>query len=252
VNDAPLVSIITPCYNAGKFIEETILSVLAQTYENWEMLIVEDKSTDNSLDIIYQYTLKDNRIKLYINEQNIGPSKSRNRAIKEAKGEYLAFLDNDDVWLPQKLEKQISLMEKDNLLLTYSAYDIIDHDSNKIATFSVQEKVTYYDMLKTSTIGTLTMVYSIKRLGKQYFITIGHEDYTMKLNLLKKMDCAIGINESLAKYRIVNNSLSRNKIRAAQWQWKIYRDVENLSWIKSVFYFAHYTYRGLTKYKNIK
>lgn len=247
----PLVSIITPSYNSEIFIEETIKSVLGQRYKSWEMIIVDDASVDKSREIITQYALQDNRIKLLINQENLGASKSRNRAIEEAEGDYIAFLDSDDTWLAEKLEKQIALMQINSVLLSYTSYNTMDKNGNIIGTFSIKEKVTYHDLLKTSTIGTLTTIYNVKELGKFYFDNVGHEDYVMKLQILKKINFAQGIQEPLANYRIVEKSLSSNKLQTAIWQWKIYRDIEKISLLKSIYYFMHYTYNGFTKYKKL-
>ncbi len=244
-----LVSIITPSYNNALFIEETIESVLNQTYHNWEMIIIDDCSSDNSIEIIKRYAQKEPRIKLIINKENIGVSDSRNRAIKEAKGTYIAFLDSDDSWLPKKLTKQINLMRRTGTLMSYSSYKTINENSKVTGYFIVKTKVSYRDLLKTSTIGTLTTIYNAKKLGKFYFDDRGHEDYVMKLTILKKIGVARGVREPLAHYRIVENSISRNKLQAASWQWKIYRESENLHPIKSLYYFLHYTYNGFTKYK---
>lgn len=245
----PLVSIITPSYNSELFIDETIKSVLDQIHINWEMIIVDDCSTDNSRDIIEKYIQLDSRIKLIKNNPNLGVAQSRNRAIEEAQGDYIALLDSDDIWLPNKLEKQLELMQKENVLMSFSAYNTINEDGEEIGFFPINEKVTYSDMLKTSSIGTLTTIYNAKKLGKLYFDEIGHEDYVYKLNILKQIDYAQGIKEPLAKYRIVQSSLSRNKIKAALWQWKIYRDIEKIPLFKSIYYFINYTYNGLIKYR---
>jgi len=242
------VSIITPSYNSAKYIEETMNSVIQQTYQSWEMIIVDDGSSDDSQQIIRNYTAQDERIKLIVNEENIGASKSRNKAIDVAIGEYIAFLDSDDIWYENKLEKQIALMQEKDVLLSYSAYETIDEQSKVTGMFPVQEKITYDNLLKTSSIGTLTAVYNAQVLGKIYFKDIGHEDYVMKLHILKKIDYAQGITEPLAKYRIHNNSLSNNKLKAAKWQWKIYRDVEKISFVRSLYYFLHYAYFGFFKY----
>ena len=198
---SPLVSIITPSYNSETYIDETILSVLAQTYQDWEMLIVDDSSTDKSLEILKSYALQDTRIKLLINEENLGAAESRNKAVEASLGDYIAFLDSDDIWLPLKLEKQIGLMENENVLMSYSSYDTMDEKSKVVSTFIVDEKVTYNDLLKTSIIGTLTTIYNAKELGKIYFKDVGHEDYIMKLQILKKIKFAQGIQEPLARYR---------------------------------------------------
>ena len=243
-----LVSIVTPAYNAHRFIGECIESVIAQSYQNWELIIIDDGSTDETVDIIQQYVNRDYRIILFSNEINIGASKSRNIAIKEAKGDYIAFLDSDDIWLPKKLEIQMELMDRESIAMCYSNYEIIDEDGYVINQFKAPIKVNYQDMLRTSYVGTLTTIYSIKKLGKIYFKEVGHEDYLLKLEILKKIDYAIGVDEPLAQYRIVKNSLSRNKIKSAIWQWKIYRDVEKISLFQSIKYFISYTYNGFKKY----
>ena len=244
-----LVSIITPAYNSKKFIEDAIESVIAQSYQNWEMIIVDDASTDESIEIIQKYVNIEYRIVLFSNDKNLGASESRNLAIREAKGNYIAFLDSDDIWLPNKLEKQIGLMEKEKIAMSYSNYETINKDGFVTGRFLAPLKITYQDMLKTSYIGTLTTIYSVRKLGKIYFINIGHEDYVLKLEILKKIDYAIGIDEVLAQYRITENSLSSNKLKSALWQWNIYRNIEKISILKSIGYFISYTYNGFTKYK---
>jgi len=247
----PLISIITPSYNAEDFIQETIESVLSQSYTHWEMIIVDDCSSDNTMLIIEKYIKKDSRIKHIRNEENLGVAQSRNNAIKKAKGQYIAFLDADDIWLPKKLEKQLSFMQEKNVLMSYTAYDTIDEQGTYIGSFSVKNKISYDDLLKTSSIGTLTMMYNAKILGKIYFEILGHEDYVLKLHILKKIDYAEGISKVLAKYRIHTKSLSHNKIKVALWQWHIYRKVEKLSLLKSFYYFIHYAYYGFFKYKSL-
>ena len=244
-----LVSIITPSYNSEKYISQTIESVLNQTYKDWEMIIVDDCSSDNSRKIIEKYCQKDQRIKCITLKENVGASKARNKATEEANGDYIAFLDSDDLWLPDKLKKQMQLMEEENIVLSYASYYAINKDGRVIKTFRAKDKVSYSDMLKTSTMGTLTTVYNVKKLGKFYFENIGHEDYVMKLQILKQIPFAKGIDEPLAKYRIHSQSLSSNKLHTALWQWHIYREVEKLSLLKSMYYFIHYAYNGVFKYQ---
>jgi glycosyltransferase involved in cell wall biosynthesis len=242
-----LVSIITPSYNSIKFIEETILSVLAQSYEEWEMIIVDDVSTDGSDKIVEEYVKKDSRIKFIRLARNSGASKARNRAIEEATGRYIAFLDSDDTWNPSKLEKQVEFLQKNNLALTYSAYDTMDENSSYVNRRSVKESITYTDMLKSNHIGNLTGVYDVKFFGKVYMKEIGHEDYVLWLTLLKKVKEAKGINEPLANYRILSNSLSSNKLKVLKWQWYIYREVEKLNIFQSSYYFIWYIFYALKK-----
>lgn len=242
-----LVSIITPSYKSERFISETLESVLAQTYQNWEMIIVDDCSPDNANEIIGKYTKKDSRIKLIKLEKNGGPANTRNEGIKQAEGKYIAFLDSDDIWLPTKLEKQISFMEKKQLLLSYSSYHTIDEYGNRINTRNVKEYIDYTDMLKSNHIGNLTGIYDCSELGKVYMDNVGHEDYTLWLKIMKKVGSAHGIVEPLAEYRIFSSSISANKFKAMSWTWNIYRNVVGLDIFRSSYYFLHYIYYSLKK-----
>lgn len=244
-----LVSIITPSYKSKRFISEAINSVLAQTHQNWEMIIVDDCSPDNSNELIEQYLKKDNRIKLIKLKKNNGPAVARNKAIEEAKGRYIAFLDADDIWKPRKLEKQIEFIFTYDLAFSYSSYDLIDENGNHLNTFVTKQEISYHDMLKTCSIGCLTAIYDVRKLGKLYMEDLGHEDYTLWLKIMKKIKITKGILEPLASYRIVSNSVSANKIKSATWQWRIYRDVEKLNLFKSIYYFMHYAFNGVMKYK---
>lgn len=243
------VSIVTPSYKSKRFIAQTINSVLTQTYENWEMIIVDDCSPDDSNDFIDEFIKKDTRIKLVKLKQNGGPAKARNKAIEEAKGRYIAFLDADDMWKPKKLEKQLKFMEENSLSFTYSSYDLIDEEGKNLGTFTTKETICYKQMLKSCSVGCLTAIYDTQKLKKIYMEDVGHEDYTLWLKILKKIDTTKGIVEPLATYRILENSVSSNKIKASQYQWKIYRDVEKLGLLKSIYYFIQYAYHGVMKYK---
>ena len=246
----PLVSIVTPSYNTSKFIAECIESVLSQTYENWEMIIVDDCSSDNSREIIKKYVEQDSRVKLIAQKENRGVAVVRNRAIDEAKGDYITLLDSDDIWLPYKLEKQITLMEDRGVLMSFCSYSTVDEEGSDIGLYSIKKSiVNYSDMLKSSTMGTLTTIYNAKKLGKFYFNSMGHEDYVWKLDILKNIEYAEGLSEPLAKYRVLNKSLSSNKLKVVLWQWKIYREIEKLPLIKSIYYFIHYAYYGFFKYR---
>ncbi len=245
-----LVSIIMPLYNCEEYIVETINSVLLQTYTNWELLIVDDCSTDNSVDIVKEFTEKDTRIKLCEFEQNVGVATARNKAIAFAKGRYIAFLDSDDIWLPEKLARQIAFMEETNTVLSYTAYTIIDEHSNLKGIFIPPKSLTYNDLLKTCSIGCSTVMYDTNSIGKIYMPNIKkRQDYALWLSILKKGYLCKGITIPLIKYRKYNNSLSSNKFSAAKFQWIIYREVEELSFIKSCYYFVHYAFYGFIKHK---
>ncbi len=245
-----LVSIITPSYKSEKFISDTIETVLNQTYQNWEMIIVDDKSPDNSNKIIEQYVKKDSRIKLIKLEKNSGPAMARNKAIEKAQGRYIAFLDADDLWKSEKLEKQIKFMQENELVFTYSSYDLIDEDGKGLGTFITKEEISYKEMLKTCSVGCLTAIYDTQKLGKVYMpLILKRQDYGLWLKILKEIKMTQGILEPLATYRILENSVSSNKFKAAQYQWKIYREVEKLDIFFSMYYFIHYAINGIIKYR---
>ncbi len=244
-----LVSIITPSYNSVNFIEETINSVIAQTYQNWEMIIVDDCSKDNSVELIQEYINKDSRIKLIQLDINSGAAVARNRAIKEAKGRFIAFLDSDDLWVSEKLEKQIAFMIEKEVFLSYSAYKVMDEQGQQMGEFMPPNEVTYYDMLRTCSIGCLTAIYDVTIVGKIYMPEIKkRQDYGLWLKILRKGGTAKGLLLPLAMYRVHDNSISSNKIGAAKYQWKIYRECEKLGLIKSYYYFMQYAIFGLIKH----
>ena len=243
-----LVSIITPCYNSEKFLDECISSVLNQTYQNWEMLIVDDNSSDNSSILINSYSKKDERIKpLYLND-NIGAAMARNKAISKAKGKYLAFLDSDDVWLPKKLEVQTNFMKKNNCSFVFSSYSVISDDEKPNYTISVPETITYKRYLKNTIIGCLTVM-----LDKEKFKNIkmpnlrSSHDMALWLNLLKQEKYAYGIAQDLAIYRDHKSSKTSNKFKAAYDVWNVYREHEKLNLLYSIYNFVIYAINALRK-----
>jgi len=246
-----LVSIIMPNYNSVQFIEETIISVFAQTYKNWELVLVDDCSTDSSVKIIESLMAEDKRIKLIKLRENSGPAIARNHAIQEAQGRYLAFLDSDDLWHPKKLSKQIAFMKEQDIALSYTGYCCIEEDSGQsIDEIYAPQKVDYNELLKQNIIGCLTAIYDTKKLGKVYMPNIDkRQDFGLWLNILKKIPYAYGINEPLAYYRVRSASVSSNKILASKYNWKLYREVEKLPLHKAIYYFGWYTYKSILKYK---
>lgn len=244
------ISIIMPSYNAEAFIEKSLDSILAQTYKEWELIITDDCSTDSTKDIIYTYTKKNKRIKIIPLESNHGPGDARNKAIEVAQGRYITFLDSDDLWIPEKLEKQLSFMEDNNLSFSYASYFLIDEEDNDIGSFHTLPKITYHSMLKTCSVGCLTAMYDSKKLGKMYMPSMSKgEDYVLWLNIIKKIQITKGILEPLGYYRIRASSASSDKIHAAKKQWDIYYKIEKLNLFKSMYYLIHYTVNGLFKYK---
>ena len=248
--DKEKVSIIVPMYNAEKFIGKTIKSVLSQTYENWEMLIMNDVSTDNSLAVVNEYAKKDDRIKVLNTEKNMGVVKGRNHLIDLANGKYIAFLDADDYWHSQKLEKQIQFMKEKNAGISCTEYTRVKENGEKINEVVIKPEISYTDMLKNNYLGCLTVMYDVEKVGKRYFKELEkNEDYVLWLEIVKDVKTIFGLKENLAYYRVLDNSRSSNKAKTAKVRWEIYRKVEKLPFLKSVYYFLHYAVRAVLKSK---
>lgn len=250
----PLVSIITPSYNSALLIVPTIKSVISQSVGNWEMIIVDDCSSDNSVEVIQSFVERDPRIKLIQLSENSGAAVARNTAIEAAKGRYIAFLDSDDAWLPNKLEKQIAFMQENNYPFTYAAYDKVNESDEVFGHVGVPSKVAYSDLLKSCSIGCLTAIYDTEYFGKVYMPLIRkRQDLGLWLKLLKKTKYAYGLNETLGLYKVRSDSISANKKSAALFTWRLYREVEQINLLKSIYYFSHYAVRGLlrTKYPGV-
>ena len=243
----PLISIITPAYNCEKFVAEAIESVLQQSFHNWEMIIVNDASTDHTPSILQMYTKRDKRIRVITNSKNLGVAKSRNIAIEAALGDYIAFLDSDDIWFKEKLEKQLAFILENNLVISYSAYNTINEHGMYINSRIPPKEISYKDLLKSNHIGNLTAIYDCRYFGKVYLEQAGHEDYILWLNLLKRVGKTKGIVEPLASYRVLSNSISSDKFTAIKWQWRIYRKFQKLSRIESFYYLLWYIYNGFKK-----
>ena len=249
VNDS-FVSVIMPSFNSEKHIKQAVESVLNQTYQNWELLISDDGSTDSTREIIEQCIKVDERIKLFKLSENSGAGMARNNSIKLSKGRFIAFLDSDDVWLPQKLEKQIQFMLESNCYLSYTSYTKIEENGDVRGDVSIPPKVRYKDLLNTNVIATLTAIYDSKEIGKTYMNSLKkRQDYCLWLAILKKVDFAMGIDEVLAKYRVSTSSLSGDKWSAMAYQWKVYRDIEKIGLLKSIYHFIHYAINGYIKYR---
>ncbi len=248
-----LVSIITPSYNSEKYISETIKSVINQSYSHWEMIIIDDLSTDNSVDIIENFLINDKRIILIKSDKNRGAGYCRNLGIQKASGQYHAFIDSDDIWYKKKLEVQISFMKKNNAAFSYMSYNFINEkgDELNIVPFKPKNKVNYNDMLKTNYIGCLTAMYDINKIStsKIFMSEIrARQDLSLWLRILKKIDYAHGINEVQASYRLRKKSISSNKLRAFYYQWMLYRNIEKFSFSKSIYFLIFYSYYGIIKY----
>lgn len=244
-----LVSIITPMYNSQATIEKTILSVINQSYENWEMIIVDDKSVDAGPEIVARYATSDKRIIYYKASNNSGVSEARNKAIEMSTGQYIAFLDSDDTWEIDKLKKQIEFIDEKNAGFVYSACDCIDYEDNYIKTRNVPEKVDYKELLKGNVIPCLTVMIDKEKINIPKMKAIHHEDYSMWLDILKNGENAYGINEVLAHYRVGGKSVSSNKLKAMKWTWDIYRKDQGIGILKSSYYFINYVIKAFIKWK---
>lgn len=211
--DKPLVSIITPCYNCGKFIAETIESVQAQTYPNWEMFILDDGSTDESIAIAQQYAQKDSRIHVSENTENFGAALTRNRAIGMSRGEYLAFLDADDLWVPTKLEKQLRFMQENNCDFSFTEFEHVNEQGQSLGRqCKVINHLSYRKMLLFNWAGCLTVMYKQDLNNKIYSDnTRQFNDYSLFLRVIQNCNRAMGLHECLAAYRIHKASISRNR-----------------------------------------
>lgn len=250
VKKRPLISVITPAYNAERFIEDAINSVLRQTYTHWEMIIVDDCSTDRTREIIKLYLRKDTRIKLIELKNNSGPAVARNVAFEHARGRYLAFLDADDQWMPEKLEKQLNFMQERQIAFSFTKYiKIKENNTETHSVVHIPDYVTYKQLLKHNVIGCLTVMLDTEMIGEVKMVNMrSRQDYALWLTLCKKGFTAYGLQEVLAKYRIVGNSISHNKLKMARQNWKVYREVKKLSLMKSVWYFANNVYFSVKKY----
>ena len=246
-----LVSIITPTYNCGKFIEETIESVLKQTYQNWEMIIVDDCSNDDTKEIVEKYIKQDNRIKYHLLEVNSGAAVARTKAMELAAGEYMAFLDSDDLWVEDKLERQLSFMKKNGYGFTCTNYEQINEvgiSLNKV--IKTKTKTNYNGVLLSCPVGNSTVMYNVEKLGKFIVPNIRkRNDDALWLQILKKEKYIHGMPNVLMKYRVRTNSISSNKITLIKYHWKLYREIEHLSVIRSAFHICCWVFLKVFKIK---
>lgn len=246
----PLVSVIMPAYNAEKYIDEAIGSVVNQTLTNWELIVIDDCSSDLTYQKAQEQARKDSRICVVQNDSNSGVARTRNRGIDLAQGAYIAFLDSDDVWHPEKLHRQLKKMTDTDAQIGYCSYAIIGATGEKVkADYLVPEHMTFDDILKENAIQCSAMLIRadvVKRFkfNTEYF----HEDYVLGLQILKNGYKASGCREILLNWRYVENSRSFNKWKSAKNRWKIYRNYLSLPLDKSMYLFVHYTAAGLRKY----
>lgn len=247
-----LVSVIMPAYNAEEYISEAVQSVMAQTYTNWELLILDDCSTDGTADKARCFSDLDPRITLYSNPKNIGVALTRNKGMALAKGSWVALLDSDDIWHKDKLEKQLVAAENTGADIIYCSYSLMDKNGEHLSDFIVPERTSYDDMLRKNVIGCSTVFMRSPILIHHHFSTEHyHEDYVLWLELLKSGYIAAASTDVLVDYRIVDGSRSNDKLKSARNRWLIYREIEKLSLGKAVRVFAAYAFNGFIKHKRL-
>lgn len=255
VGERSMVSIVMPAYNAGRYIEEAIDSVLNQTYKNWELIVVDDCSRDNTRQILDRYISQYSNIHYYKNEHNLGSADTRNLGVSVAAGEWIAYLDSDDCWHPDKLQLQMELAEKTQAEFLFTGSAFIDEESRPLDYFlPAPEKVSYQELLKQNVVSCSSVLIR-KELAEEYPMKQAsrlHEDFAVWLQILRdKKICAYGVNQPLLVYRISSKSKSGNKVKAAKMTFRVYRYL-GLSFGASVYYWMFYFVRSLRKYSKLK
>lgn len=243
-----LVSIITPAYKAAAYVGEAIRSVQAQDFRDWEMLVVDDGSPDNTADVVAGFAAADPRVKL-IRQANSGPAMARQRALDKAKGRYIAFLDSDDCWLPGKVTRQLTFMRERGAAMSYTRFRRISDDGGRVGHLvAVPERLDYRQLLKNTGIATSTVIVDREMTGPFAMTRTYYDDYALWLCLLKRGFVAHGLQEDLMRYRVVSKSVSRHKMNSAKWVWRTYREVEGLALPYATWCFLNYAWRAYRKY----
>ncbi|MEH6514824.1 MAG: glycosyltransferase [Maribacter arcticus] len=244
------VSIITAVYNSSSFIEEMVESVIGQSHENWELILIDDFSADTSRQIIKKYMETDERIHLIENNENLGPAPTRNKGISFATGDFLSFLDSDDIWHSNFLKKSLNFAVENNFEFVFASYERCDEQLNpQLKDFIVPEKVNYTDVLKSCPIACLTALIDIRRIGKFYMPDLKkRQDWCLWLAILKEVPYAYGIKEPMAIYRMRKHSISRNKLKLIPYVWKVFRNVEKKNVFYSLYLLNIWALSGLKKY----
>ena len=248
----PLVSVIMPSYNSEKYISETLKSVRAQSFPDWELLILDDASTDDTVKLARSYEAIDSRIRLYKNSRNMGVANSRNRGISLAKGEWIAFLDSDDIWHEDKLEIQLKRASQTGAKIIYTSYAMFGEGMSDSVPYYVPAEIDYEGMLRENVMGCSTVLACRDLLRENPFSTnIYHEDYALWLRLLRIGTVAVGCTQVLVDWRVSQTGRSFNKRSAAKNRWIIYRQQEKLPLFKAAHVFWVYAWRGFAKHKRL-
>lgn len=247
-----MVSVVVPVYHAEKYIEETMDCVRAQTYLNWEMLLVVDGPEDPTVEVIRKYLEKtgEKRIRLFIQDKNQGAALARNRGVAEAKGRYIAYLDADDLWMPDKLEKEVNFMKQKDAAFAFTGYEFADENGKGTGkVVKVPEKLTYKEALKNTTIFTTTVMFDTEKIDKAMLKmpNMRSEDTALWWRILREGYTAYGLNENMVLYRRPAVSLSSNKIVAIKRIWNLYRQAEKLSIPYSCYNFCFWAVRAVIR-----
>lgn len=245
-----LASIIVPAWRAAGTIEDTIASVRAQTHADWEMLVADDCSPDDTRAIVAAWSARDPRIRLLALEKNGGPAAARNAALDAARGRWLAFLDSDDVWLPQKLEHTIAHARATRSALSFTGFRRMSPDGSRVGAYvGVPGTLTYRQLLGNTAIATSTVVLDREQVGEVRMPRVFYDDFACWLGILRRGFVAHGLDEDLVRYRVLPRSVSRNKRRSAQEVWKAYRQIEGLGPLAAAWHFTRYAINGARKYR---
>ncbi|HUR87800.1 MAG TPA: glycosyltransferase family 2 protein [Ramlibacter sp.] len=249
MNDG-LVSVIVPAYKCGPYIARTIESVRSQTYPDWEMLIADDCSPDNTREVVVQWAQRDPRIQLIALEKNGGPAAARNAALARAQGRFVAFLDSDDMWLPAKLERCLAHAGANRAALVYTGFRRVTQDEGRTGDYiTVPRTLTYRQLLGNTAIATSTVLIDRAIAGDVHMERVYYDDFVCWLSILKRGHVAHGLDEDLMRYRVLAKSVSRNKVKSAREVWKIYREVEHLGVLPAGWHFSRYAFNALRKYR---
>ena len=245
------VSVITPSYNSEKYIADTIRSVQRQTFKNWEMIVVDDCSTDSTCDIVKGFASNDPRIKLLRQDKNAGAGAARTKSMRNSKGRFIAYLDADDLWKPEKLEKQIQFMVDENCGFSCTSYEVIDDEGNRLGKeVHMLPKVDYMGFLTNNLLQTVGIMIDTDKVDKELLVMPDirrRQDAATWLQILKAGHECYGLDEVLSEYRRAKNSLSSNKIKAIKGMWSLYRDIEHLSFAFSCHCFVRYAFLAVWK-----
>jgi teichuronic acid biosynthesis glycosyltransferase TuaG len=247
--NGPLVSIITPAYRAVKFVGETIASVQAQEHQNWEMLIVDDGSPDETAQVVAQHAAADPRIRL-IRQANSGPWAARQTAVDRASGDFVAFLDSDDLWLPGKLSRQLAFMREKNAAISFTRFRRMNADGTHTGHLvEIPAQIDYRGLLRNTVLATSTVMINRSITGSFRLKNTYYDDFALWLDILKRGHVAYGLQEDLMRYRVMNASVSRNKRKSAYMVWRTFREVESLNPVYATWCFFGYAFNAWKKYR---